>query len=51
MSLLVWTSWWLWEDALEKGMTALSSLLAWRIPEMEEAGGLQSMGLQRVGQD
>ena len=32
-------------------MTALSSFLALRIPEMEEAGGLQSMGSQRVGQD
>ena len=25
------------------------SILAWRIPWMEEPGGLQSMGLQRVG--
>ena len=28
-----------------------SSILAWRIPWTEEPGGLQSMGLQRVGQD
>ena len=29
------------EDPLEKGMTAHSSLLAWRIPWTEEPGGLQ----------
>ena len=28
-----------------------SSILAWRIPWTEEPGGLQSMGLQRVGHD
>ena len=28
-----------------------SSILAWEIPWTEEAGGLQSMGLQRVGHD
>ena len=28
-----------------------SSILAWRIPRTEEPGGLQSMGLQRVGHD
>ena len=37
------------EDALEKGMAALSSILAWKIPWTEEPGGLQSMRLQRVG--
>ena len=26
-----------------------SSILAWRIPRTEEPGGLQSMGLQRIG--
>ena len=40
-----------WEDPLEKGMTTHSSILAWRIPWMEELLGLQSMGSQRVGQD
>ena len=40
-----------WEDPLEKGMTNHSSILAWRISWTEEPGGLQSMGLQRVGQD
>ena len=37
------------EDALEKEMATHSSILAWRIPRTEEAGGLQSMGSQRVG--
>ena len=37
------------EDPLEKEMATHSSILAWRIPWMEEPGGLQSMGLQRVG--
>ena len=36
------------EDPLEKGMAALSSILAWRIPWTKEPGGLQSMGSQRV---
>ena len=39
------------EDTLEKGMATHSSILAWRIPWTEEPGGLQSMGLQRVGYD
>ena len=34
------------EDPLEKGMVTHSSILAWRIPVMEELGGLQSMGSQ-----
>ena len=37
------------EDPVEKGMAALSSILAWRIPWTEEPGVLQSIGLQRVG--
>ena len=32
-------------------MSTHSSILAWRIPWTEEPGGLQSMGLQRVGHD
>ena len=36
------------EDSLEKEMATHSSTLAWKIPWMEEPGGLQSMGLQRV---
>ena len=40
-----------WEDPLEKEMATHSSILAWRIPWMEEPGRLQSMGSQRVGHD
>ena len=40
-----------WEVALEKKMATHSNILAWRIPWSEESGGLQSMGLQRVGHD
>ena len=40
-----------WEDPLEKEMATHSSILAWEIPRTEEPGGLQSMGLQRVGPD
>ena len=39
------------EDPLEKGMSTYSSTLTWRIPWTEEAGRLQSMGLQRIGND
>ena len=35
------------EDSVEKGKAACSSILAWRIPWTEEAGGLQFMGLQK----
>ena len=38
-------------DLLEKEMAIHSSILAWRIPWTEEPGGLQSVGLQRVGDD
>ena len=37
------------EDTLEKEMAAHSSILAWKIPSIEEPGGLQSMGSRRVG--
>ena len=37
------------EESLEKGMATHSSILVWRIPWTEEPGGLQSMGLQRIG--
>ena len=39
------------EDPLEKEMATHSSILAWRIPWMEEPDELQSTGLQRVGHD
>ena len=35
-----------WEDPLEEEMATHSSILAWKIPQAEEPGGLQSMGLQ-----
>ena len=38
-------------DPLEKGMATHSSMLPERIPWTEEPGGLQSMGLQRVGHE
>ena len=37
-----------WKDPLEEGMKTHSSILAWRITWIEESGGLQSIGLQRV---
>ena len=37
------------EDPLEKGMATHFMILAFRIPQTEEPGGLQSTGLQRVG--
>ena len=36
---------------LEKEMATHSSILAWEIPRVEEPGGLQSMGSQRVRLD
>ena len=46
----------LWVHSVEtelnyREMATHSSTLAWRIPGMEEPGGLQSMGSQRVGHD
>ena len=40
-----------WEDPLEKEMVTHSSILARKISWTQEPGGLQSMGLQRVGHD
>ena len=37
--------------ALEKEMATYSSVLAWRIPETGEPGGLPSMGSHGVGYD
>ena len=37
--------------ALEKEMATHSSVLAWRIPETAEPGGLLSLGSRRVGHD
>ena len=40
-----------WEDPLEEDIATHSSILAWRIPETGEPGGLPSMGSHRVGHD
>ena len=39
------------EDPLENEMATHSSILAWKIPWMEEPGRRHTMGLQRVGHD
>ena len=39
------------QEIVEKAMAPHSSTLAWKIPWMEEPGGLQSMGLLRVRHD
>ena len=39
------------EDPLEKETATHSSILAWKIPWTEEPGGIEPMGLQRVGHD
>ena len=39
------------EGPLEKEMTTHASILAWKILWIQEPGGLQSMGLQRIGHD
>ena len=40
-----------WDDPLEKEMATHSSILIWKIPWVEEPGGLQSLGSQRVEYD
>ena len=37
-----------WEDPLQKEMATHSSVLAWRIPQTEEPGRLQSVGSQEL---
>ena len=39
------------DDPLEEEMATHSSILAWRIPWTGEPGGLQSVGMQRIGHD
>ena len=39
------------DDPLEEEMATHSSILAWRIPQTEENGGLQPIGSQRVGHE
>ena len=40
-----------WEDPLEQEMATDSSVYTWKIPWMEEHGGLQSLGAHRVRHD
>ena len=47
----IWVQFLGWEDPLEEEMATHSSILACRIPWMEEPGGIQSMGSQRVRHD
>ena len=37
-----------WDDPLKKGIATHSSIIAWKIPQTEETGGLQFLQLQRV---
>jgi len=39
------------ENPLEKEIATHCSILTWRIPQIEEPGGLQSMRSQRVRHD
>ena len=39
------------EDLLEKEMATYSSVLAWKIPRIEEPGGLQSRSSQKAGRN
>jgi len=39
------------EEPLEEGMATHFSIVAWRIPWLEEPGGLQSLGLQKGEHD
>ena len=40
-----------WEDPLEEEIATHSNIFAGKIPWTEGPGGLQSVGLQRVGHD
>ena len=46
-----WVQSWGHKDPLEKETAIHYSILAWKIPWMEEPDRLQSMGSQRVGHD
>jgi len=47
----MWVQFLGWEDPLKEGIATHSGILAWRIPQTEEPGGLQSIGSQRIGHD
>ena len=42
---------WVGKMPAEKEIATYYPILAWRIPQTEDPGGLQSMGSQRVGRD
>ena len=44
-----WFNLWVRKIPLVKGMATYFSILTWRIPWTKKPGGLQSMGLQRIG--
>ena len=44
-----WVQFLAWDDHLEKEMATQSSMLAWKIPWMDNPGWVQSMGLQKSG--
>ena len=46
-----WLDPWVGKNPLEEGVATHSSVLVWRIPRTEEAGGLQSVGSQGVRHD
>ena len=47
-TLLVWI---VYDSKYEEGMATHSSILAYRIPQTEDPGGQQCIGLQRVRQN
>ena len=49
--LEMWAGFLAQEDPLEKEIATCASVPGWEIAWTEEPGGLQSMGLQRVGHD
>ena len=55
MQQLLWhfinVIWYILDSSAEKAMATHSSTLDWKIPWMEEPGGLQSMRSLRVGHD
>ena len=51
MQEILWVCFLAQEDPLGEGMATHFSILAWEVPWTEKPGELQSMGLQRVGND
>ena len=40
-----------WEDHLEEEMATHFSILAWKMPQTKEPGGLRFMGVTKIGYD